>query len=242
MEINRRKLELLKEKQRYNLPLEVSKLELLKLEMNYPVQKIIGFIEMENVRIFLDQKVFIPRYETQELLQKVKKVIKKDSFVLDLCCGSGFIGLALAKFSGAKITLVDISDEAILQTKLNAKYNNLDVKVVKSDLFSNIIGQKFDIIVSNPPYLKRQKLDESVMNFEPQAALFSEPEPFSFYQKIMEQINNFLNDKGWIFFEIDKDSVNFFKKNFPEFKIENDINQKPRFAYWQKNSNYPINL
>lgn len=231
---NKRKLELLKEKQRYNLPLEISKLENLKLELGYPVQKIIGFIEMEDVRIFLDQKVFIPRYETQELILKVKKVIKNSDSVLDLCCGSGFIGLALAKFSNAKITLTDISDDAILQTKLNAKYNNLDVNTIKSDLFSNIPKQKFNIIISNPPYLRPQKLHKSVLHFEPEIALFSKPEPFSFYQKIMDKADDFLEKNGWIFFEIDYESVDFFKKNYPDFTIENDINNKPRFAYWQK--------
>lgn len=234
MLINKRKLELLKEKQRYNLPLKISKLENLKLELGYPIQKIIGFIEMEGVKIFLDQKVFIPRYETQELILKIKKVIKKGDLVLDLCSGSGFIGLALAKFINAKITLADISDEAILQAKLNAKYNNLELNIIKSDLFANIPKQKFNIIVANPPYLKEEKLANSVLNFEPKTALFAWPEPFSFYEKILEKIDNFLADDGWIFFEIDYNSQDFFKKNYPDFIIEKDINGKTRFAYWQK--------
>ncbi|WP_434334936.1 peptide chain release factor N(5)-glutamine methyltransferase [Mesomycoplasma hyopneumoniae] len=234
MLINKRKLELLKEKQRYNLPLKISKLENLKLELGYPIQKIIGFIEMEGVKIFLDQKVFIPRYETQELILKIKKVIKKGDLVLDLCSGSGFIGLALAKFINAKITLADISDEAILQAKLNAKYNNLELNIIKSDLFADIPEQKFNIIVANPPYLKEEKLANSVLNFEPKTALFAWPEPFSFYEKILEKIDNFLADDGWIFFEIDYNSQDFFKKNYPDFIIEKDINGKTRFAYWQK--------
>ncbi|MXR10482.1 peptide chain release factor N(5)-glutamine methyltransferase [Mesomycoplasma hyopneumoniae] len=234
MLINKRKLELLKEKQRYNLPLKISKLENLKLELDYPIQKIIGFIEMEGVKIFLDQKVFIPRYETQELILKIKKVIKKGDLVLDLCSGSGFIGLALAKFINAKITLADISDEAILQAKLNAKYNNLELNIIKSDLFANIPEQKFNIIVANPPYLKEEKLANSVLNFEPKTALFAWPEPFSFYEKILKKIDNFLADDGWIFFEIDYNSQDFFKKNYPDFIIEKDINGKTRFAYWQK--------
>ncbi|MXR33526.1 peptide chain release factor N(5)-glutamine methyltransferase [Mesomycoplasma hyopneumoniae] len=234
MLINKRKLELLKEKQRYNLPLKISKLENLKLELDYPIQKIIGFIEMEGVKIFLDQKVFIPRYETQELILKIKKVIKKGDLVLDLCSGSGFIGLALAKFINAKITLADISDEAILQAKLNAKYNNLEPNIIKSDLFANIPEQKFNIIVANPPYLKEEKLANSVLNFEPKTALFAWPKPFSFYEKILEKIDNFLADDGWIFFEIDYNSQDFFKKNYPDFIIEKDINGKTRFAYWQK--------
>ncbi|ADQ90379.1 SAM-dependent methyltransferase [Mesomycoplasma hyopneumoniae] len=234
MLINKRKLELLKEKQRYNLPLKISKLENLKLELDYPIQKIIGFIEMEGVKIFLDQKVFIPRYETQELILKIKKVIKKGDLVLDLCSGSGFIGLALAKFINAKITLADISDEAILQAKLNAKYNNLELNIIKSDLFANIPEQKFNIIVANPPYLKEEKLANSVLNFEPKTALFAWPNPFSFYEKILEKIDNFLAEDGWIFFEIDYNSQDFFKKNYPDFIIEKDINGKTRFAYWQK--------
>ncbi|MBG0730907.1 peptide chain release factor N(5)-glutamine methyltransferase [Mycoplasma sp. 'Moose RK'] len=231
---NSARIALLKEKQRYNLPLEISNLENLKLELGYPAQKIIGFIEMENVRIYLDLKVFIPRYETQELILKVKKVIKKGDFVLDLCCGSGFIGLALAKFIDAKITLSDISNEAIIQTKLNAKHNNLQVNVIKSDLFENIPLQKFDIIISNPPYLAPQKLADSVLNFEPENALFAVPTPFFYYERIMQKANDFLKKNGWIFFEIDFQSVDFFQKNFPDFIIENDINGKPRFAVWQK--------
>ena len=108
---------LLREKQRYNLPLFISKQEEKLLRKNCPVQKIIGYQILQDVHIDLSYNVLIPRYETEELILESYKYINKDSKVLDLGCGSGFIGLAIKKNINCDVDMVDISNAAIKQTK-----------------------------------------------------------------------------------------------------------------------------
>ncbi len=124
---------LLREKQRYNLPLFISKQEEKLLRKNCPVQKIIGYQILQDVHIDLSYNILIPRYETEELILESYKYINKDSKVLDLGCGSGFIGLAIKKNINCYVDMVDISNAAIKQTKKNAKLNNLEVNVFKSN-------------------------------------------------------------------------------------------------------------
>ncbi|MGY6172580.1 peptide chain release factor N(5)-glutamine methyltransferase [Candidatus Mycoplasma pogonae] len=221
---------LLKEKQRYNLPLEVSQQELKLLAKDTPVQKIIGYIEMQNVVINLQHQVLIPRYETEEVILKALEYIRPGAEVLDLCCGSGFIGLALAKNSlASKVILSDIDPEAIAQSQYNADLNYLNVEIIHSDLFANI-NQKFDVIVSNPPYIPNGiKLSASVLNFEPHHALFASENGNYFYQKIISQANQYLKPGGLIIFEISHWNLAFFK-NISNCQIFKDINDKPRIA------------
>lgn len=230
-----RRQALLKEKQRYNLPLEISESENIKLELGYPIQKIIGYIEMQNVQIWLDQKVFIPRYETEELLLLSYELINKNSQVLDMCCGSGFIGIAIAKNIQAQVTLVDIDISAIIQTKFNAKWNKVNLEVIQSNLFENLKSKKYDLIISNPPYLELQKLDDSVMNFEPEIALFSRPNSYSLLEQIIAKGFEFLSENGSMLFEIDYTHLSFFENKYPEFEILRDINGKIRFALYRAN-------
>lgn len=236
IDILTRRQALLKEKQRYNLPLEISEIENIKLELGYPIQKIIGYIEMQNVQIWLDQKVFIPRYETEELLLLAYDFIDKKSKVLDMCCGSGFIGIAIAKNTQAQVTSVDIDISAIIQTKFNAKLNKVNLEIVQSNLFENLKPEKYDLIIANPPYLEFQKLDDSVINFEPEIALFSKPNSYSLLEKIIAKSAEFLNENGSMLFEIDYTHLDFFQNKHPEFEILKDINGKIRFALYKANS------
>ncbi|WP_434337161.1 peptide chain release factor N(5)-glutamine methyltransferase [Mesomycoplasma conjunctivae] len=232
MQKTSRQLALLKEKQRYNLPLEISKIEQIKLDLNYPIQKIIGYVSMQNVDIYLDQKVFIPRYETEELLLLAYDLIDQNSKVLDIGCGSGFIAIAIAKNKKATVSAIDIDISAIIQTQLNAKINDVEIEVIQSDLFTKLDNRKFDLIISNPPYLKKVPLDDSVVNFEPNIAFFGEPKAYSFYQKIIDQGLPYLSQGGSFLFEIDQDSYDFFKNHKLDFKILKDINNKTRFAIY----------
>nr|WP_318032573.1 methyltransferase [Mycoplasmopsis bovis] len=146
--------DLLLEKKRYGLKQEISDLELEKIEQGYPIQYIMGYVEYANVRINLNHNVLIPRYETEELVFiLLKEYLKPSMKVLDLCTGSGFIGLALKKnLNSIRLTLSDIDSEAILQTKENAILNfgnDENIEIVQSDCFKDITG-KFDVIVSNP--------------------------------------------------------------------------------------------
>lgn len=223
-----RKSILLNEKRKYDLPETISEKELVLLEKGTPIQKIIGYIQFDKVIININRNVLIPRYETEEVILEALKYIKQDSNVLDLCTGSGFIGLTIKEKTNANVTMSDISDEAILQAKENAKLNNLDVEIIQSDLFNNI-DDKFDVIVSNPPYIREDEpLPESVEKFEPSNALFGGQDGNDFYKEIIKQAPNYLKPNGILIFEIGKDNVEFMKQN--NFEILDDINDLPRIA------------
>ena len=221
--------ELLREKRRYGLPEEITDYERMLLEHGVPIQKIIGYVIFDDVRINVNRDVLIPRYETEEVMKKSLDFINSGSKVLDMCSGTGYIGLSIKKKTGADVTLSDISEEAIKQSAENAKINNLDVKIIKGDLFKNI-NDKFDLIISNPPYIPEHiLLEDPVLDHEPKIALFGGKSGNDFYKRIIEDAPNYLNDKGTIVFEISEDNVNFLSSK--GFVIENDINEKPRIAY-----------
>ncbi|WP_203283232.1 peptide chain release factor N(5)-glutamine methyltransferase [Metamycoplasma hominis] len=225
---------LLREKERYNLPLYISKKELRMLKKDVPVQKIIGYQEFQNVILNLKYKTLIPRYETEEVILAAYPFIKKESKVLDLGCGSGLIGLAIKKNKDANVTLSDISRFAIKQTKINAKLNNLNVNVIRSNWF-NKITSKFDVIVCNPPYLKKQKKLIKSLKWEPKRALFARDNGLFAYKKILKSAFNYLNEKGIIIFEVDPYVSLWFKNQFPNVLILKDINNKDRIALLAKN-------
>ncbi|RIV16347.1 peptide chain release factor N(5)-glutamine methyltransferase [Mycoplasmopsis gallopavonis] len=233
------KEDLILEKRRYGLDQTVSTFELEQLKQQMPIQKIIGYIEMADVNIDLSYNVLIPRYETEELIYWVKeeihKINKKDFKILDLCTGSGFIGLALKKnFPHFEVTLSDISSQAIKQTKLNAQRNNLDVMIIQSNLFENLKTNNYDLIVANPPYLQSSEiLSDSVLNFEPSSALFAPDDGFYFYKEIIKEAPKYLkNGHGLLFFEINPFHLEIWKKLSQKLDIEiqNDISNKPRMV------------
>ena len=234
--MNKNKYEiLLLEKRRYNLKETISFREKYKLWRDYPIQKIIGYIEMANVKIKVNKKVLIPRYETEELILLAIKLIKENGKyhnILDLCCGSGFIGIALKKaFPSLNILQSDISNAAIKQTLINLKINNLKNNVIKSNMFHNIY-QKFDVIISNPPYLlknDKKNMTKSVLKYEPQKALFAQEKGMFFYYQIEKNLSKYLNKNGLIILEINPVNYKWFIDN--KYHVINDINNKKRFAY-----------
>lgn len=234
--MNKNKYEiLLLEKRRYNLKETISFREKYKLWRDYPIQKIIGYIEMANVKIKVNKKVLIPRYETEELILLAIKLIKENGKyhnILDLCCGSGFIGIALKKaFPSLNILQSDISNAAIKQTLINLKINNLKNNIIKSNMFHNIY-QKFDVIISNPPYLlksDKKNMTKSVLKYEPQKALFAQEKGMFFYYQIEKNLSKYLNKNGLIILEINPVNYKWFIDN--KYHVINDINNKKRFAY-----------
>ncbi len=206
-----------------------SKEELKKIEQGVPLHKVLGYIEMTNVNIDLSKNVLIPRYETEELVMFASKYINKESKVLDLCSGSGYIALAIKKMTQAEVSASDISLEAIEQIKINKNKNKLNIEIIQSDLFENI-NDKFDVIISNPPYIPNNKLiTNSVINHEPHLALFGGEDGNNFYRRIIEEYNNHLNPGGIILFEISNDNSKYLKNI--GFEIIKDINNKERIAY-----------
>ncbi|MBN0970830.1 peptide chain release factor N(5)-glutamine methyltransferase [Mycoplasma phocoeninasale] len=227
--------ELLHEKLRYGLPLVISKKEKKLLKKDMPCQKIIGYQIMQNVHINLKYNVLIPRYETEELILFAYNFINENSKILDLGCGSGFIGIAIAKNKkNNNVTMVDISRQAIKQSKYNAKINGVNPKIIRSNWFKKV-NDSFDIIVSNPPYLDKKNLFSKSLKYEPKRALYAKNSGLREYELICKNAIKYLNPNGVIIFEIDPYVALWFKNNFPNVEIVNDINKKPRIAKLEYN-------
>lgn len=178
------------------------------LQENKPIQYVIGNVNFYGLKFIVNKNVLIPRFETEELVEQVVEYAKsfnKDKIkILDLGCGSGAIGLTLKSIlKDSLVTLVDISKEALEVARLNANNLNLDVTFIESDWFSNIELEKYDIIVSNPPYIKtNEEIEEIVKNNEPSLALYGGVDGLDCYKKILANIKPYLNDKFLIAFEI----------------------------------------
>lgn len=178
------------------------------LKENKPIQYVIGNVNFYGIKFIVNKNVLIPRFETEELVEQVveyTKDLNKDKIkILDLGCGSGAIGLTLKSIlKDSEVTLTDISKDALEVAKLNANNLNLDVTFIESDWFSNIELEKYDIIVSNPPYIKtNEEIEEIVKNNEPSLALYGGVDGLDCYKKILANIKPYLNDKFLIAFEI----------------------------------------
>lgn len=171
-----------------------------------PLWYCIGDTDFYGYTIKVDERVLIPRPETELLVEESLKFIKNDYKILDLCTGSGAIAIAISKESDKKIEVYasDVSNDALTLAKQNATLNNADVNFIESDLFSSMQDIKFDLIVSNPPYIKTEdiySLQTEVKKFEPKLALDGGKDGLDFYRKIISQAKNFLNEKGIIMFE-----------------------------------------
>ncbi|MDD5428924.1 MAG: peptide chain release factor N(5)-glutamine methyltransferase [Candidatus Omnitrophica bacterium] len=174
-----------------------------------PVQYIIGHTEFCGLDIEVNEKVLIPRPETELLVEKAVEVAKSQKTgvrVLDLCTGSGNIAIALTKsVSDCKIVASDISEEALDVARSNARRLGVSGRItfIHSDLFTDI-NDKFDIIVSNPPYIAKfefETLQEEVLR-EPRIALDGGDDGLDFYRKIIEAAPSYLKSGGHILFEI----------------------------------------
>lgn len=204
----------------------------------YPLQYILGEIEFMGFDFNVRENVLIPRMETETLVDEVTKEVKKNAAVLDLCCGSGVIGISVAKNTQAKVVSVDYSDDAIALTKENAQKNNVNIEVIKSDMFNGLVKKTFDIIVSNPPYIPSEiipTLEVEVKDHEPIMALDGGKDGLNFYRQIVDQSPKYLNGEGMLFLEIDfdqgQDLLDMIGKNpfFKEVELQQDLTGKDRF-------------
>ena len=183
-----------------------------KLLDGVPLQHITHRQEFMKLMFYVDENVLIPRPDTEILVEEVIKIAKKINAkkILDLCTGSGAIAISLAKYiEGSQITATDISRKALSIAKLNAANNNVEDKItfVSSNLFQNIPEEKYDIIVSNTPYIKRkvmEKLDKEVKK-EPIIALDGGNDGLEFYKKIVDNAYEYLKYKGYLCLEIGYD-------------------------------------
>ena len=177
-----------------------------KLANHMPAQYIIGHAEFFGMQLKVDERVLIPRPETEELVELIlTENLKENLKVLDIGTGSGAIALALAKNRPDwTITAADISQDALDLSLENANAQNLNLSFIKSDCFSEI-SSKYDIIVSNPPYISRADEAEvslNVLHSEPHLALFADEDGLAIYRKIAEGSKDYLTDGGKIYLEI----------------------------------------
>ncbi len=197
-----------------------------KINEGYPLQYAIGKWNFYGLDLLVDKRALIPRYETEILVDLIINDNSNNKKILDIGTGSGAISLALSKnLKDTKITGVDISKNAIdlaNENKIKLNINNVEFK--ESDIFSNI-EEKFDIIVSNPPYINKEdfeKLDNKLY-YEPQNALYGGEDGLYFYKKIIKNAKNFLNKNGKIYLEIgydQKDSISNLLEEYGYKQIE----------------------
>ena len=183
-----------------------------KLKQGVPLQHITNMQEFMKLNFYVSQDVLIPRPDTEILVEEVINIAKKirAKKILDLCTGSGAIAVSLAKYiEDSQITATDISEKALRVAKLNAKNNEVEDKItfIKSDLFKEIPKEKYDIIVSNPPYIRKEeieRLDREVKK-EPHIALDGGEDGLDFYRKIIHNSEEYLKFNGYLCLEIGYD-------------------------------------
>ena len=175
-----------------------------RLDAGEPWQYVVGKTEFYGRTFVVNKNVLIPRQETELVTEQLLKRIDKKSQVLDLCCGSGVIGITAALEKGASVDLADISKEALKVAKQNAKLNKANVQIIESDMFIAITDM-YNAIVCNPPYIESDviaTLDDSVKNFEPKIALDGGKDGLDFYREIADIAPNCLYKNGLLVLEI----------------------------------------
>lgn len=223
--------------------------DIKKLARGVSPQYILGYAWFLGYKIMVQRGVLIPRFETEELVEWALKSLKSGDKVLDLGTGSGCITVALAKEAEKKgikdLTLYasDITDSALRTSEENFLNYDLDVTTRKANVLIGL--EKFDKIISNPPYIKtneKKDMDKNVLQNEPKEALFAGKDGLDFYKKFAKQVRDHLNSHGEFFLEFgfneEERLKELFAKELPDFEIEfrKDMAGKPRMVHgrWQK--------
>ena len=225
---------------------DLYKKELEALRKGKPLQYVLGYVNFYGNKFYIDERCLIPRFETEELVENTIKYINKyfnnPVDIIDLGTGSGIIGLTLEnKVNTNKVDLVDISKDALEVTKKNKELLNSKANLIESDFFTNITD-KYDVIISNPPYIKNnEEIEEIVKNNEPHLALYAGEKGLDCYEKILKEVSNHMKDKCLIAFEIGytqaQDISNLINKYLDNVRIEvkKDLSNKDRMMFIFKN-------
>lgn len=224
---------------------ELLMVDLDKLVKGVPVQQVSGVAWFCNLPFHVTPDVLIPRPETEELMYLIFEEMQNEPVkVLDVCTGSGCIAVSLKnKFPQALVSGCDISFDALMVAKANAKKHDVEVDFLWTDvaegIWEGLQNEKFDIIISNPPYitsLEALSMHKNVLDNEPHIALFApDDDPLIFYRQILIYSREHLNEGGSVWFEVNKDFADEIGRmmkgfGFVEVAVENDISGNPRFV------------
>lgn len=180
---------------------------------HYPLQYLLGYAHFMDYTFVVNEHVLIPRNDTEVLVEQADLVLSKMEqenggkpfHVLDLCCGSGCIGISLKLYhKEIALTLSDVSEDALCVAKENSERHQISAQLNCGNLFEGL-QKGYDIIVSNPPYIERSVIDTlmpEVKEHEPNLALDGGEDGMFFYERIIQQAEHYLNPHGWLFFEI----------------------------------------
>lgn len=198
---------------------------IVRLLHGYPLQYVLGSTQFMGLPFCVRENVLIPRNDTEVLAElAIRWIGDKTCRVLDLCCGSGCIGIAIAHYcAGAKVVLADISKYALSLTRENSRKNSVDVEIVETDLFSAVTGQ-FDCIVCNPPYVCREEQLPKNVRYEPELALFGGEDGLDFYRGIQQHYAAYLRSGGILLLEIGDRQGAAVRQIFGGGRVEKDLN------------------
>lgn len=225
-----------------NEKIELLKKEIKALEENKPLQYVLGYVNFYGNKFVVDERVLIPRFETEELVENtikyIKKLLTEPVDIIDLGCGSGVIGITLEKKVSTKtVDLIDISKDALEVAKINCEKLNSKCNLIQSDMFKNV-EKKYDVIISNPPYIKENEIIEDIVKEnEPHLALYAGKDGLDCYKKILETVNEYKKEKCIIAFEIGyqqaEDIKRLVDKYIPKAQviIKKDLSDKDRMAF-----------
>ena len=209
-----------------------------------PLQYVLGEAEFCGLSFYVNEQVLIPRPETEQLIELITNSLKptdKKTSILDLGTGSGCIAISLASQLNSEVSAVDISDAAIEIARENAELNKVQVSFTKADLlddsFEKDFPNKYDIIVSNPPYVRNQEkqmMQKNVLDFEPGLALFVEDkDPLIYYEAICRIASNLLSNEGALWLEINEylveETLQLVKRYFSNARLIKDYKGNYRF-------------
>lgn len=206
-----------------------------------PVQYIVGNVSFYGYIFNVNSNVLIPRFETEELVDRTIKYIRKhfDNSVriVDLGCGTGCIGITLSLELGVTVDAVDISSDALEVSRENCVKNGASVNFYLGDMLRPLDG-KYDVIISNPPYISYdEEIDDVVKNNEPSIALYADNDGLYFYDEILKNCMDYLNDKFMIAFEIGCTQGERIKNMALKYlgdvsvSIEKDLSGRDRFVF-----------
>lgn len=211
-----------------------------KLKDNYPIQYLIGYVNFYGYKISVNENVLIPRFETEYLVDDTIKLINiyiKEPKIIDIGTGSGCIAISLSKKYNTIVDAIDISKAAIKVANINSINNKAKINFINKDIKKFNSKKLYNVIISNPPYVKIGSVVDKETKYEPQNALYANDNGLEYYKIILEKSINMLEKRNIISFEIGKDQgkevVSIAKKYYPESKtiLKKDLNGIDRYIY-----------